>query len=118
MPGVADVWPVANPLPQTGLIVTPGDFRPSLRDGAVAGWFTALMRNVMPCRATRRQRCRGGCRPGLHPWAAGHTDPHSSLETAALISLLRLCEVAPVWPPPRVSLRAHAGCSRGPWRVG
>ncbi|MDA8051839.1 MAG: amidohydrolase [Rhodospirillales bacterium] len=27
-------------------------------------------------------------RPGLHPWAAGHTDPHSSLGTAALIGAL------------------------------
>lgn len=27
-------------------------------------------------------------RPGLHPWAAGHTDPHSSLGTAALIGVL------------------------------
>lgn len=27
-------------------------------------------------------------RPGLHPWAAGHTDPHSSLGTAALMGVL------------------------------
>jgi aminobenzoyl-glutamate utilization protein B len=27
-------------------------------------------------------------RPGLHPWAAGHTDPHSALGTTALIGLL------------------------------
>ena len=27
-------------------------------------------------------------RPGLHPWAAGHTDPHSSLGTAALTGML------------------------------
>ncbi len=27
-------------------------------------------------------------RPGLHPWAAGHTDPHSSLGTTALIGVL------------------------------
>jgi aminobenzoyl-glutamate utilization protein B len=27
-------------------------------------------------------------RPGLHPWAAGHTDPHSSLGTTALVGIL------------------------------
>jgi aminobenzoyl-glutamate utilization protein B len=27
-------------------------------------------------------------RPGLHPWAAGHTDPHSSLGVAALSGIL------------------------------
>lgn len=27
-------------------------------------------------------------RPGLHPWAAGHTDPHSSLGTTALVGVL------------------------------
>ncbi len=27
-------------------------------------------------------------RPGLHPWAAGHTDPHSSLGVAALAGVL------------------------------
>ena len=26
-------------------------------------------------------------RPGLHPWAAGHTDPHSSLGTTALLGV-------------------------------
>ncbi len=27
-------------------------------------------------------------RPGLHPWTAGHTDPHSSLGTTALVGVL------------------------------
>jgi len=55
------------------------------QDGPVLASFSeydavpAQSQQVVPYRAPRE---------GLHPWAAGHTDPHSSLGTAALTGIL------------------------------
>ncbi len=63
-------------------------------DGLCGAWgsggpVSAVLPNTMRCRAIRKRLLPiKSPRQGLHPWAAGHTDPHSSLGITALAGVL------------------------------
>jgi aminobenzoyl-glutamate utilization protein B len=63
----------------TAFMATWGEGRPVLGSYAEYDAVPENSQQPVPYRAPRE---------GLHPWAAGHTDPHSALGTAALIGIL------------------------------
>jgi aminobenzoyl-glutamate utilization protein B len=63
----------------TAFMATWGEGRPVLGTYAEYDAVPENSQQPVPYRAPRR---------GLHAWAAGHTDPHSSLGTAALVGVL------------------------------
>ena len=63
----------------TAFLATWGQGAPLLGSYAEYDAVPGNSQQPVPCRAPRA---------GLHPWAAGHTDPHSALGVAALTGVL------------------------------